>query len=133
MPLSKHPSYMSVPFILAVEPFRSELVSETVLQRLIRMNIITNVKFNASDPMCPSNYIYQANKPCDFFVLILQGRVEVDIGREHMKFEGGPFMFFGAQALTGKWIKKNAAKKWWSVTICVFSRVRFFSKVSKLN
>ena len=70
-------------------------------------------------------------------------------------------MFFGAQALTGKWIKKNAAKKvvecddlcfqqslifqqsfkirlnvlnsikWWIVAICVFSRVKFSSKVPK--
>ena len=30
-----------------------------------------------------------------------QGRVEVDIGKEHMIFEGGPFMYFGVQTLLG--------------------------------
>ena len=41
-------------------------------------------------------------KPCDYFILIIEGRVEVDIGKDHMIFEGGPFMYFGVQALLGE-------------------------------
>merc|ERR1712142_1292268 len=38
-------------------------------------------------------------EPCDFFVLILEGYVEVTIGREDHKFQEGPFRFFGEQML----------------------------------
>jgi metal transporter CNNM len=36
----------------------------------------------------------------DYFVLVLEGRVEVTVGRENLVFEAGPFTYFGVQALT---------------------------------
>lgn len=47
-------------------------------------------------------------KPIDYFVLILEGHVEVTIGKENLTFESGPFTYFGLVALThiqsiGKW------------------------------
>lgn len=33
-------------------------------------------------------------------MLILEGRVEVTVGRENLVFEAGPFTYFGVQALT---------------------------------
>lgn len=44
-------------------------------------------------------FIFTQGKPVDFFVLILEGRVEVTVGRESLIFEGGPFTHFGLQAL----------------------------------
>jgi metal transporter CNNM len=38
-------------------------------------------------------------KAVDYFVLILEGRVEVIVGKENMIFESGPFTYFGTQAL----------------------------------
>lgn len=38
-------------------------------------------------------------KPSDYFVLILEGRVEVTVGKENLMFESGPFTYFGTQAL----------------------------------
>jgi ethanolamine utilization protein EutQ (cupin superfamily) len=38
-------------------------------------------------------------KAIDYFVLILEGRVEVVVGKENMIFESGPFTYFGTQAL----------------------------------
>ena len=34
-------------------------------------------------------------------MLILEGRVEVTVGRENLVFDSGPFTHFGMQALTG--------------------------------
>lgn len=44
-------------------------------------------------------FIYEQSKPADYFVLVLEGRVEVQIGREKIMFEAGPFTYFGTQAL----------------------------------
>jgi metal transporter CNNM len=44
-------------------------------------------------------FIFHQGKPVDFFVLILEGRVEVTVGKENLVFEGGPFTHFGLQAL----------------------------------
>ena len=38
-------------------------------------------------------------KASDYFVLILEGRVEVTVGKENLVFESGPFSHFGLQAL----------------------------------
>ena len=45
--------------------------------------------------------IVSQGKPYDYFVLILEGRVEVTVGRENLVFESGPFTHFGSQSLTG--------------------------------
>lgn len=39
-------------------------------------------------------------KAADYFILILEGRVEVTMGRENLVFETGSFTYFGMQALT---------------------------------
>jgi metal transporter CNNM len=44
-------------------------------------------------------FIFHQGKPVDFFVMILEGRVEVTVGRENLIFDGGPFTHFGLQAL----------------------------------
>ena len=88
----------------SIEPFKSEWISETVLRRLmqhglvVRMIRVRNKDQARSDP---NTIIYQQGKPYDFFTLILEGRVEVIVGRENLVFESGPFTHFGSQALTG--------------------------------
>ena len=67
---------------------------------MLNQNIILNHKM--IDRQSEANILYQRGKPCDYFILIVQGRVEVEIGHEHMVFEGGPFIYFGVQALAGK-------------------------------
>ena len=44
-------------------------------------------------------FIMRMGEACDFFVLILEGHVEVTIGREEHKFQEGPFRCFGEQML----------------------------------
>lgn len=59
-----------------------------------------HVKMKAKSKHDPTDIIFQQGKPVDFFVLVLEGRVEVTVGKENLVFESGPFTHFGLQALT---------------------------------
>ncbi|KAJ7988288.1 hypothetical protein DPEC_G00322020 [Dallia pectoralis] len=75
-------------------------ITEKVLLRILRHpDVIQEIKFNDSDKRSSHHYIYQRGKPVDYFILILQGRVEVEAGNENMKFETGPFSYYGVMAL----------------------------------
>lgn len=43
--------------------------------------------------------LYNQGKPADYFMLILEGRVQTIIGKENLIFESGPFSYFGIEAL----------------------------------
>lgn len=45
-------------------------------------------------------FLYKKGFNCDYFALIIQGRVEVTVGSENILFEDGPFSVFGVGALT---------------------------------
>ncbi|XP_029366622.1 metal transporter CNNM4 isoform X1 [Echeneis naucrates] len=84
-----------------VSLFNPSQISEKVLLRILRHpDVIQEIKFNDTDKRSPHHYVYQRGKPVDYFVLILQGRVEVEAGNENMKFETGPFSFYGVMALS---------------------------------
>ncbi|XP_063899219.1 unextended protein [Helicoverpa armigera] len=85
----------------SVEPFRVDHISETVLRRLLKQDVIQHIKLRGDeDKNDPKRYVFSEGKPVDYFVLILEGRVEVTVGRENLVFEAGPFTYFGVQALT---------------------------------
>jgi metal transporter CNNM len=65
----------------------------------LNQDIYRHIKNKSKEKHDLSNYIFQQGKPVDFFVLILEGRVEVTVGRESLIFESGPFTHFGLQAL----------------------------------
>ncbi|XP_042250699.1 metal transporter CNNM4 [Thunnus maccoyii] len=76
-------------------------ITEKVLLRILRHpDVIQEVKFNENDKRSPQHFLYQRGKPVDYFILILQGRVEVEAGNENMKFETGPFSYYGVMALS---------------------------------
>ncbi|XP_037958050.1 metal transporter CNNM4 [Teleopsis dalmanni] len=83
----------------AVDAFKKEVISENILRRLLNQDIIHNIKCKGKEKDDPSLFIYQQGKPVDFFVLILEGRVEVTVGKENLLFDSGPFTYFGTQAL----------------------------------
>ncbi|XP_049883207.1 unextended protein-like [Pectinophora gossypiella] len=85
----------------SVDAFRPEVISETVLRRLLKQDVIQHIKLRGDEAKDdPKRYVFQEGKPVDYFVLILEGRVEVTVGRENLVFEAGPFTYFGVQALT---------------------------------
>lgn len=83
----------------SVDAFKKEIVSETILRRLLNQDIIHAIKCKGKSKDDPRLFIYQQSKPVDFFVLILEGRVEVTVGKENLLFESGAFTYFGTAAL----------------------------------
>ncbi|XP_052423034.1 metal transporter CNNM3 isoform X2 [Carassius gibelio] len=84
-----------------VEHFGPQRVSERVLFHLLRHpSVNQEVKFDPAVRLSPDHYLYTRNHPVDYFILLLQGRVEVEIGKEGLKFENGAFTYYGVSALT---------------------------------
>ncbi|XP_050966303.1 metal transporter CNNM4 isoform X1 [Labeo rohita] len=84
-----------------VHLFSPSQISEKVLLRILKHpDVIQDIKFNENDKKSAHHYLYLRGKPVDYFILILQGRVEVEAGNENMKFETGPFSFYGVMALS---------------------------------
>ncbi|WAR20819.1 CNNM2-like protein [Mya arenaria] len=79
----------------SVELFLEKYISENILKKLIKQNIV--VELNPQSHK--EHYLYREGVPADYFVLILQGHVEVSIGREQLVFQGGPFTYYGLNAL----------------------------------
>ncbi|MEQ2258155.1 Metal transporter cnnm4, partial [Xenotaenia resolanae] len=84
-----------------VSLFNPTHISDKVLLRILRHpDVIQEIKFNENDKRSAHHYIYQRGKAVDYFILILQGRVEVEAGNENMKFETGPFSYYGVMAIS---------------------------------
>nr|XP_020635871.1 metal transporter CNNM3-like [Pogona vitticeps] len=84
-----------------VDLFSPARISEKVLLHLLKHpSVNQEVKFDDSNRLSPEHYLYQRNQPVNYFILILQGRVEVEIGKEGLKFENGAFTYYGVSALT---------------------------------
>ncbi|XP_062386773.1 metal transporter CNNM2 [Sardina pilchardus] len=84
-----------------VEPFGPAQMSEKILLRLLKHpNVIQELKYNEKNKRAPEHQLFHRNKPVDYFILILQGKVEVEAGKEGMKFEAGAFSSYGLMALT---------------------------------
>ncbi|XP_044293295.1 metal transporter CNNM4 [Varanus komodoensis] len=83
-----------------VAQFTPCLISEKILLRLLKhRDVIQELKFDEGNKKAPQHFLFHRNKPADFFILILQGKVEVETGKENMKFETGPFSYYGVMAL----------------------------------
>ncbi|XP_061535733.1 metal transporter CNNM2 isoform X3 [Phycodurus eques] len=84
-----------------VDLFAPPQMSEKILLRLLKHpNVIQELKYDEKRKRAPEHYLFHRNRPVDYFILILQGKVEVEAGKEGMKFEAGPFSFYGMMALT---------------------------------
>ncbi|KAB0380373.1 hypothetical protein FD755_008157 [Muntiacus reevesi] len=84
-----------------VDVFSPLRVSEKVLLHLLKHpSVNQEVRFDESNRLAAHHYLYQRSRPVDYFILILQGRVEVEIGKEGLKFENGAFTYYGVSALT---------------------------------
>ncbi|KAI7805383.1 metal transporter CNNM2a isoform X1 [Triplophysa rosa] len=84
-----------------VEPFGPAQMSEKILLRLLKHpNVIQELKYDDKNKKMSEHYLFHRNKPVEYFILILQGKVEVEAGKEGMKFEAGAFSYYGVLSLT---------------------------------
>ncbi|CAL8077533.1 unnamed protein product [Orchesella dallaii] len=80
----------------AVDPFKYGTISVSIIQRLLK----TNVQFlkapkRKARQICPEVHLYEQGKAADSFIMILEGRVQVTVGKEKLMYEAGPFTIFG--------------------------------------
>lgn len=83
----------------SIEPFKAAFIGDSVLKKLLNLEIFRDIKFKKDKSRMTDDdvTIIHKGKPIDYFVLIVEGRVEVNIGREELVFESGPFTYFGIQ------------------------------------
>lgn len=56
-----------------IEPFKALYLSEKILLRLLKHpHVIQEMKFDEKNKRSSEHYLYQRNKPVDYFILILQ-------------------------------------------------------------
>ncbi|KRY29679.1 Metal transporter CNNM2 [Trichinella spiralis] len=86
--------------------FSEQLMSRSVFDRLLAHH---TVHCGAPDQYDPWKLLYQKDQQSDLFVLMLEGRAQVRIGRTDMLFDAGPFHHFGYEALAPLAEAANAA------------------------
>nr|XP_033799365.1 metal transporter CNNM1 isoform X2 [Geotrypetes seraphini] len=117
-----------------VEPFKSPYLSEKILLRLLKHpNVIQELKFDEKNKRSPEHYLYQRNRPVDYFILILQGKVEVEVGKEGLRFENGTFTYYGVPAIMTNHSSDNDVRKVSSLAGSSFLLNRSPSRCSGLN
>nr|ABI34706.5 cyclin-like protein 1 [Mus musculus] len=117
-----------------VEPFKSLYLSEKILLRLLKHpNVIQELKFDERNKKAPEHYLYQRNRPVDYFVLLLQGKVEVEVGKEGLRFENGAFTYYGVPAIMTSACSDNDVRKVGSLAGSSVFINRSLSRCSGLN
>ncbi|XP_009464553.1 PREDICTED: metal transporter CNNM1, partial [Nipponia nippon] len=117
-----------------VEPFKSPYLSEKILLRLLKHpNVIQELKYDRKNKKAAEHYLYQRNRPVDYFILILQGKVEVEVGKEGLRFENGAFTYYGVPAIMAVVSSDNDVRKVGSLAGSSFLLNRSPSRCSGLN
>jgi len=79
----------------SVSPFHADIMSTDILKKMLLLDVFREAKGESGQ----ENTILQRGKQCEHFILIIEGKVEVEIGKEGYVFESGPFTSFGKQIL----------------------------------
>lgn len=85
-------------YFLAVDAFNEDVISQNVLKRLIKQDVIVEISLQELEDR-EKTYLFTRGIPTDYFVLILEGKVEVTVGNEDFTFDETQFSSFGAPAL----------------------------------
>ena len=83
--------------LAGVEVFKSDKILPGILRRLLLQGVVR--QYTQEEVKTRNTTLYRINVPATSFTLVLEGHVDVEVGKEGMKFEAGPFHYFGVQAL----------------------------------
>lgn len=83
-----------------MEPFFEEFISETILKRLLKKEVVFDLHIASEPDSCKT--LYESGKPVDYFIMIVEGKVSVTVGAEKLGYESGPFTYFGVPCLIKK-------------------------------
>lgn len=90
----------NIPYCFSgIDAFKSDKVLPGILRRLLNQDIVH--RFTLEEVQARNYTLYRAGVPTSSFTLVIEGHVEVEVGRDGMKFEAGPFHYFGVEALKG--------------------------------
>lgn len=80
-----------------VDLFKAPLIHRNILKRLLSQKVFFLLKVDGQkgEPI----HLIVKEQPCDYFILILEGKVEVEIGNERLKFEAGSFTNFALNGI----------------------------------
>jgi len=79
-----------------LELFHPQYVSETELKKLLNLPSVVQI-LQSKDYV--TSKLYTVNIPTKFFCLIVEGCMEVKVGKDNLIFESHSFSHFGSQAL----------------------------------
>ncbi|EDV19706.1 uncharacterized protein TRIADDRAFT_1604, partial [Trichoplax adhaerens] len=80
-----------------VDPFFEEFISETILKRLLKKEVVFDL--HVAGATVSKKTLYESGIPADYFIMIVEGKVSVIVGAENLGFESGSFSYFGAPCL----------------------------------
>lgn len=80
-----------------INAFKSDKILPGILRRLLKQDIVR--RYTLEEVQAHNYTLYRAGVSASSFTLVIEGYVEVEVGRDGMKFEAGPFHYFGVQAL----------------------------------
>ncbi|KAJ7325085.1 hypothetical protein JRQ81_018105 [Phrynocephalus forsythii] len=102
-----------------VEPFKTPYLSDKILLRLLKHpHVIQEMKFDHKNRRAPEHYLYQRNRPVDYFVLILQN---------------GAFTYYGVPAIMTVLCSDSDVRKMSSLAGSSFLLNQSPSRCSGLN
>ena len=83
--------------LTGIDAFKSDKVLPGILKLLLSQDVVR--RYALEETQARNHFLYRANVPATTFTLVLEGHVVVEVGRDGLKFEAGPFHHFGVQAL----------------------------------
>merc|ERR1712131_162068 len=75
------------------------LCTEVQVFRFLRQDTVMTLTDNDVKRDPSKKTLMEINKVCNYFILILEGHCNVNVGQDSMTFDNGPFSYFGNKAL----------------------------------